>query len=76
MIGFLSAYDENEKQASKEKITFIHIDSLDREDIQKEVSPFALGFARKFDLEKVYLFYGKDEKIVYDYSLQLQVEDA
>ena len=68
MLGFLSAYDENEKQAEKEKISFIHIKAESEEDIKTEVSPFALALARKFDLEKVYLFYGK-EKIIYDYSL-------
>lgn len=69
MIGFLSAYDENEKHADKEKITFVHFLSDNSEDIKIEMSEFACRFANKFDLEKVYLFYGKDEKIVYDYSL-------
>lgn len=69
MIGLLSAYDENEKQASKEKISFIHIDSKTDEDVEIEVSPLACNFARKLNLEKVYLFYGKDKKIIYDYSL-------
>lgn len=69
MIVLLSAYDENEKQASKEKVGFLHVNSKEEEDIKKEVSPFALAFARKFDLEKVYLFYGEKGKIVYDYPL-------
>jgi len=69
MVGFLSAYDEDEKQASKEKISFIHIQADLDEDIKIEVSSLALAFARAFDLKKVYLFYGKDKKIVYDYSL-------
>ena len=69
MIAFLSAYDENEKSGSKEKIGFLHINSKNEEDIKIEVSPFAASFARKFDLEKVYLFYGEKGKIVYDYSL-------
>lgn len=69
MLGFLSVYDENEKSASKEKISFVHIIASDDEDIQKEMSPMALAIARKFNVEKVYLFYGKDKKIIYDYSL-------
>lgn len=69
MIGFISAYDENEKSADKEKISFVHINSNNQEDIRIEMSPLALQFARKFDLEKVYLFYGKDEKLIYDYTL-------
>ena len=69
MLGILSAYDENEKSASKEKISFVHIEAKDKEDIETEMSPFALSLARKFNLEKVFLFYGKDEKITYDYSL-------
>lgn len=69
MIGFLSAYNENEKLVDKEKISFIHIISESEEDVMKEISPVSLAFARKFDLKKVYLFYGKDLKIEYDYSL-------
>lgn len=69
MIGFLSAFDENEKSAPKEKISFIHISSENSDDIKNEVSPLALSFARQLQIEKVYLFYGKDEKIIYDYSL-------
>lgn len=69
MLGFISAYDENEKSASKEKIFFVHINSSDKEDIEKEVAPIALQFARTLNLEKVYLFYGKDEKLTYEYAL-------
>ena len=68
MIGFLSAYDENEKSVSKEKITFVHICSDSDEDVRQELSSTALQFARYYNLEKVYLFYGKDKKIEYDYS--------
>lgn len=71
MIGFFSAYDENEKQADKTKLSFTHIQSLDQseEEVKKEMAPFALAFARHFKIEKVYLFYGKDKKIVYDYKV-------
>lgn len=69
MIGFLSAYDENEKQAAKDKIMFVHISSENQEDIKQEMSPIACSFARQLNLEKVYLFYGKDEKLIYEYSL-------
>ena len=68
MLGFLSAYDENEKQAQKEKIFFVSIKAQDKEDIKIEMSPLALQMARKLNIDKVYLFYGK-EKIEYDYSL-------
>lgn len=69
MIGFLSAYDENEKQVNKEKISFVHINSSDEEDIKTEMSEYACRFANKFNLEKVYLFYGKDMKITYAYEV-------
>lgn len=71
MIGFFSAFDENVKEADKTKISFTHISSDDdnEEIVEQEMAPFALAFARHFNLEKVYLFYGKDKKIVYDYSL-------
>lgn len=69
MIGFLSAYSERAKHADKKKILFLHIISSIDEDVKIEVAPLALNFARAFKLKKVYLFYGKDKRIVYDYSL-------
>lgn len=68
MLGILSAYDENERQASKEKVGFLHIVSTDKEAIKTEVSPYALAFARKLDLKKVFLFYGKKGKIIYEFN--------
>lgn len=68
MLAILSAYDENEKSAEKEKVGFVHIISSDEEAIKTEVSPYALALARKFNLKKVYLFYGEKGKITYDYS--------
>ena len=67
MLGFLCPYDDNEKQAEKEKIFFVSIKGKDKDDIKVEVSPFALAFARKFKLNKVYLYFDK-EKIVFDYE--------
>lgn len=72
MLAVLSAYDENEKQADKKKVGFLHISSNDEESIQKEVSPYALAFARKFNLEKVYLLYGEKGKIIYEFNDSLQ----
>ena len=72
MLGLLSAYDEKEKSASKEKVSFLHYSSSTIKNIKIEVAPFALALARKFDLNKVYFYYshnGKDKKIVYDYTL-------
>ena len=69
MLGFLSAYDENEKQAQKEKIFFVSVKAQNEEDIKIEMSPLALKMARTLNLNKVYLFCGKDIKIEYDYSL-------
>lgn len=69
MLGFLSAFDESELSGSKDKISFVHINAKNKEDIYRELAPSALALARKFDLKKVYLFYGKDGKIIYDYSL-------
>lgn len=71
MIGFFSAFDENEKQVDKTKLCFTHISTLDEseENVKEEMSGFALAFARYFKLDKVYLFYGKDKKIIYDYTL-------
>lgn len=69
MLAILSAYDENEKSAEKEKVGFIHVIATDEEAIKAEVAPYALALARKFDLKKVYLLYGEKGKITYDYSL-------
>lgn len=67
MLGFLCPYDEDEKQADKEKIFFVSIKEKNKDDIKVEVSPLALAFARKFKLNKVYLYFDK-EKIVFDYE--------
>ena len=69
MIGFFSAYDENEKQVDKKKISFVHIKTDDDSLVEIEMKPYARQFALNLNLEKVYLFYGKDKKIIYDYSL-------
>lgn len=68
MICVMSAYDENEKQASKKKVGFLHLNSSSEEDIREEGSPYALAFARKFKLKKVYLLYGEKGKIIYEYD--------
>ena len=68
MLGFLCPYDENEKQVEKEKVFFVSIKEKTKDDIKVEVSPFALAFARKFNLNKVYLYFEK-EKIVFDYEV-------
>ena len=73
MIGILSAYDENEKQAQKEKISFVHFSSQTEKEAEIELAEPALRFANKLNLDKVYLYVnidGKDKKIIYDYSLQ------
>lgn len=68
MLAILSAYDENEKSAEKEKVGILYVIASDEEAIKVEVAPYALALARKFNLKKVYLFYGEKGKITYDYS--------
>lgn len=68
MLVVISAYDENEKQASKEKVGFLHVEAKTEEDIRSESSPYALAFARKFDLKKVYVLFGEKGKIIYEYD--------
>lgn len=69
MLGFFSAYDENEKQVDKKKISFVHINSSNEEDIKQEMSHQAHIFANSINSDKVYLFFGKEGKIIYDYTL-------
>lgn len=68
MICILSAYDENEKQAPKSEVGFLHLNSSSEEDIREEGSSYALAFARKLNLKKVYLLYGEKGKIIYEYD--------
>lgn len=67
MIGIISKKDESQK-VTKSDISFIHIIASFDYEIEKEVAPLALKFARDNNLEKVFLFYGKEKKIIYDYS--------
>lgn len=66
MLALISSKDS---YVNKKDISFIHLNSSNCVDIDIEAKPLALSFARKFNLKKVYLFYGKDGKIIYDFSL-------
>lgn len=66
MLAFISSKDSF---VTNNDISFIHLNSSNSVDIDIEAKPYALAFARKFNFKKVYLFYGKDGKIIYDFTL-------
>lgn len=68
MLAILSAFDDGEVVAGKEKISFIHLNSKSEEEMRIEGAPLALALARKFNLKKVYILYGEKGKITYEYD--------
>ena len=70
MLGFLSKTKSNKTLVNKESIYFISIpEGLSQEDIKDRFAQLAQTFANKMDVNTVYLIYGKDEFIKYEYSI-------
>lgn len=71
MIGFFSQYyDDGKFIVMKDKLHFVHIpDGLSPEEIHDRFAQEAQVFANKLDANIVYLNYGKDEFIKYEYSI-------
>ncbi len=70
MIGFFSLFKDNQNFVKKEEILFVHIpDDATEEGIKIFCSQKALDFARKLNVDKVYLNYGKENYIEYDYTI-------
>lgn len=70
MIGFFSASNEAGKCFKKDTIYFVSIpDGLKSDDIKDRFASIAQLYANQMDVNKVYLNYGKDEFIVYEYSI-------
>ena len=70
MVGFFSLFKDNQNIVKKEEILFVHIpDDIVPDAIKEYCSKIALDFARKLDVDKIYLNYGKENFIEYDYSI-------
>lgn len=71
MLGFFSQYYDDAKFiVMKGKLHFVHIpDGLSEQEIHDRFAQMAQAFANKLDANIVYLNYGKDNFIKYDYSI-------
>lgn len=70
MLGFLSPKEKNDEKVTKEQIYFVSCsDSLTDEQIKVNFSKIALSFAQKLNLNKVFLHFGKERKIIYDFKV-------
>lgn len=70
MIGFFSLFKDNQNYVDKKQITFVSIpDNLFEEDIKIRFSKLARDFANAVDSNKVYLLYGKDNFIEYEFKI-------
>ena len=69
MIGFLSKNNDCLSRVTKDEIHFVHIDdNLSRDDIKISNTKTAFMFANKFNINKVFLHFGK-ESIEYDFKI-------
>ena len=68
MLGFFASTDSDKDVVTKDKISFVSCDDkLSVDDIKMFFAPKAQAFAEKFNLNKVFLHFGK-EKIIYEYE--------
>ena len=68
MIGFFSLSKDNSEFVKKDALYFVSIpDSLPPQVIHDRFAHIAQAFANQMDVNKVYLNYGKDESIEYEY---------
>lgn len=69
MIGFLSKSIDASKKLKKDEIYFVSVpDGLSEEEVKVRFSKLAVNFANKTDSNVVYLNYGKDKTIKYEYD--------
>lgn len=70
MVGFLSLFKDKQNVVKKEEILFVHIpDDADENSVRQLNAKKAKDFAEFLDASKVYLNYGKDKYIEYDYTI-------
>ena len=69
-LGFFSLFKDNQNVVRKDQIYFVSVpDNLPPVDIKKRFSKIAKTFAEKVDSNKVFLNYGKENFIEYDFSI-------
>lgn len=70
MIGFFSLFKDRQNVVKMNEIFFVHIpENSSDEEIKKRFSKHAKAFAEALDVNKVYLNFGKDNFIEYDYKI-------
>lgn len=69
MIGFFSLFKDNQNYVRKDQILFVHVpDDIPESEIKVRLSKMAKDFANKVDSNIVYLNYGKENFIKYEYN--------
>lgn len=70
MLGFLSLSKDSEKVVKKAEIFFVHVpDFVSDDEIKVSLSKTAKIFADRFNTNKVYLNFGKDKFIEYEFKI-------
>lgn len=70
MIGFFSLYHDDKVVVMKDKLHFVHIpDELSKDEIEIQFAKMAKLMAEKFDANLIYLNFGKDDFIKYEYEI-------
>lgn len=69
MLGFLSNSIDTSKKFTKDEIYFVSVpDGLSEKEVKVRFAKLAVNFANKTDSNVVYLNYGKDKIIKYEYD--------
>lgn len=70
MLGFFSKFKDRQNFVKKDEIFFVHIpEGLSPNDIKIRFSKIAQTFANKVNENHVFLNYGKENFIEYDFTI-------
>lgn len=70
MLGFLSLSKDSKIVVKKDQIFFVHIpDNVSEDEIKMCLSKTAKTFADLFNTNKVFLNFGKDKVIEYEFKI-------
>ena len=70
MLGFFSLFKDRQNVVKKDEIYFVHVpDDANDDEIRELYSKLAKDFADFLDVNKVYLNFGKDKYIEYEYKI-------
>lgn len=70
MLGFFCPFKDIKGKVTKDKVYFVSVPDNSKEDeIRMLTSKKARSFAEKLDLNEVYLHFGKEKIIKYDFTV-------